>query len=61
MRRILITAVKRELPVEESGAAYIYDWDSKKIINQIGMLPLNARIPRNPRGGIRGLRGVNYS
>lgn len=58
MIRILVTTIKRGYPVEESGCAYIVDWERETIINKIGMLPLNAKIPRNPRGGIRGLRGA---
>jgi len=57
MRRLLITTVKRGMPVEDSGAAYVYDLDTDSVICKSGMLPLQARIPRNPRGGIRGVRG----
>jgi len=55
---VLITTVKRGAPVEESGAAYIYDLEKNKVVCRCGMLPVQARIPRNPRGGIRGLRGA---
>jgi len=58
MKRVLVTTVKRGRPVEESGAVYIYDWDAKKIVYKMGMQHVYARIPRNPRGGIRGMRGA---
>ena len=57
MKRILVTTIRRGRPIEDSGAAYVVDWDTHKVIAQCGMLPVNARFPRNPRGGIRGLRG----
>lgn len=57
MKRVLVTTVKRGAVVEDSGAVYVYDFDANAITNQIGMLPLKARFVRNPRGGIRGLRG----
>lgn len=56
--KLLVTTIKRGFPIEESGAAYLVDWKTQKIVKTIGMLPLKARIPRNPRGGIRGLRGA---
>lgn len=58
MRYLLVTTVKRGAPVEKSGAAYIYDLENGKVVSKCGMLPLQARFPRNPRGGIRGLRGA---
>ena len=59
MKRILVTTIRRGRPLEDSGRAYVVDWSTQKVVEQCGMLPVNARFPSNPRGGIRGLRGVH--
>lgn len=58
MKRILVTTIKRGAVPEQSGNAYLFDLDTKKMVAQCGMLPFKSRFPRNTRGGIRGLRGA---
>ena len=58
MNYALVTTVKRGVPVEDSGRLYLVDIRSRKVVHTCGMLPVKATISRNPRGGIRGLRGV---
>jgi hypothetical protein len=61
MTRLIITTIHRETPLHTvSGWIYVVDLESRKIIQTTeGIEPPNRVYDYNPRGGMRGLRGIS--
>lgn len=63
MNRIIVTTNHREAPLQAtSGWIYVIDLDSRKILQVTeGMEPPNRTFDHNPRGGMRGMRGLSFN
>ncbi len=63
MTRLVVTTNHREAPLHAaSGWLYIIDLDTQKILRVTeGVEPPNRAIDHNPRGGMRGMRGMSIN
>ena len=50
----------RAAPVSEGGSLYKLDWERKKIIREVPVVPVEPRLDHDPnaRGNVRGVRGI---
>lgn len=57
--RLYVTTVNRKAPIERGGDALIVDFDSKRIVKRVPIVPRDpAVLDPNPRGNSRGGRGI---
>jgi hypothetical protein len=59
MRRLYVSTVGRTKKLEESSCIYMIDYDTKKVMHSV-RLPLAMFDLKNPRGGVRGCRGLCF-
>jgi hypothetical protein len=61
--RLIVTTNHREAPLQAtSGWLYVIDLDTRKILRVTeGMEPPNRSFDHNPRGGMRGMRGLSFN
>lgn len=59
--KILISTTNRHVPVDQpTGYLFVYDFDKKKVIRQCSIVePPYLKENPNPRGGLRGLKGIS--
>jgi hypothetical protein len=63
MRRFLITTIRRHTPhTEPSGYIYLVDAEQRKVLQRSVMIePAYREVDTNPRGGMRGSRGISVA
>ena len=62
MTRLIITSNRREAPLNEpSGWIFIVDLENQQVLQKTsGMEPPHRAFDHNPRGGMRGMRGLGF-
>jgi hypothetical protein len=62
MTRLIVTTSQREAPLNESsGWIFVVDLGNQKILQQTrGLEPPYRAFDQNPRGGMRGMRGLGF-
>jgi hypothetical protein len=63
MTTLLISTVRRHIPVTEpSGYLYSFDYESQCILQRTNIIePPYRELDNNPRGGLRGCRGISIN
>jgi hypothetical protein len=61
MTRLLVSTVRRHIPGSEpSGYLYAVDWESRQILRRCSIVePAYREVDDNPRGGMRGSKGIS--
>jgi hypothetical protein len=62
MKRLLITTIRRHTPhTEPSGYIYVIDAEQQQVLQRSIMIePAYREVDTNPRGGMRGSRGISF-